>query len=306
MPINLSQVQQFSKLELTAKQIVEGFITGMHKSPFHGFSVEFAEHRIYNTGESTKNIDWKLFAKTDKLYTKKFEEETNLRCQILIDTSSSMALPKSDNKNVKELNKVGFSVYAAAALLFLMQKQRDAVGLKLFNEEITFNSALKNSNNHVKWLISQLEKELENPKKRTGTRLVEALENTAQQAHKRSLTILFSDFLNQGNDEKDLISSIQRLKHKQHEVIVFHVMDPELELNFEFPNRPTKFVDAETKENIKLNPEEIKTVFIQEKRKKLQELQAEMRNHKVDYLACDIHQGFNNILLAYLAQRKNF
>ncbi|MFT6746756.1 MAG: hypothetical protein ACJAZ2_001100 [Glaciecola sp.] len=305
MPINLSQVQQLSKLELLAKQIVEGSITGLHKSPFHGFSVEFAEHRLYNTGESTKNIDWKLYARTDKLYTKKFEEETNLRCQILIDTSASMALPASDNSDITQLNKLGFSIYTAAALMFLMRKQRDAVGIKLFDETIRFESEIKNNKNHVSWLIHQLEQELNKKEHTKSTMLIDAINMMASKSHKRSLTIIFSDFIQQDNQTKELMNSLQHLKHLQHEVIVFNVMDKKLELNFEYTNRPTKFIDAETGETIKLNPEEIKQEYIAKQEQRLSELRTSMRNHKIDYLECDINQGLEKTLISYLAKRKN-
>ena len=135
MPVNHQEVQSLSHLELLAKQVVEGFITGLHKSPFHGFSVEFAEHRLYNTGESTRHIDWKLFGRTDKLFVKRFEEETNLRCHIVIDNSDSMHYPEV--KGVKGLqNKITFSVYCAAAILYMMKQQRDAIGLTTFSEQV--------------------------------------------------------------------------------------------------------------------------------------------------------------------------
>jgi len=305
MPINLSQVQQLSKLELLAKQIVEGSITGLHKSPFHGFSVECTEHRLYNTGESTKNIDWKLFARTNKLYTKKFEEETNLRCQILIDTSASMALPALDNSNIKNLNKLGFSIYTAAALMFLMRKQRDAVGVKLFDETIHFESEIKNNKNHVSWLIDQLEKELLKKEYTQSTMLIDAINTMASKSSKRSLTIIISDFVQQQKEIPALMNSIQHLKHLQHEVIVFNVMDKKHELNFEYANRPTKFVDAETGESIKLNPEEIKSEYIKRQEQQLLELKTNMINHKIDYVECDINQGFDKMLISYLSKRKN-
>jgi uncharacterized protein (DUF58 family) len=304
MPINLSSVQQLSKLELLAKQIVEGSITGLHKSPFHGFSVEFAEHRLYNTGESIKNIDWKLYARTDKLYTKKFEEETNLRCQVLVDTSASMALPESDNSDVTKLNKLGFSLYAAAALIFLMRKQRDAVGIKLFDKNLHFESEIKNNKNHVSWLIDQLEQQLHKKEYTQSTMLIDAINATAKKSHKRSLTIIFSDFIQPEQEMKKLIDSIQQLKHLQHEVIVFNVMDSKYELNFEYNNRPTKFVDAETGESIKVNPQEIKSEYVQRQQKRLSEFETSMRNHKIDYLACDINQGFEKMLISYLSKRK--
>src|SRR5580693_7777036 len=150
--INQQPLQQFTQLELIAKQVVEGFITGLHKSPFHGFSVEFAEHRIYNNGESTRHIDWKLFGKTERLYVKRYEEETNLRCQIVIDNSSSMYFPE------KGLNKITFSVQCAAALTELLKRQRDAVGLTVFSESIELHTAAKSTTVHQKMLFGEMEK----------------------------------------------------------------------------------------------------------------------------------------------------
>ena len=132
--IDLSNIQnsEIKNLELLAHKIVEGFITGIHKSPFHGFSVEFSEHKLYNKGESTRHIDWKLFAKTEKLYIKKYEEETNLRCHIIIDNSASMHYPVVKEQRINQLNKVGFSAVASACLMEVLKRQRDAVGLSVF------------------------------------------------------------------------------------------------------------------------------------------------------------------------------
>src|SRR5215212_6069566 len=158
MPINQQEVQQLSHLELLAKQVVEGFITGMHKSPFHGFSVEFAEHRLYNKGESTKHIDWKLYGRTDKLFIKRYEEETNLRCQLIIDDSSSMYFPVPDKSSLSfgesksGLNKITFSVYCAAAMIELLKRQRDAVGLSIFSEKVEVHTPAKSSSLHHKML----------------------------------------------------------------------------------------------------------------------------------------------------------
>src|ERR1017187_4525134 len=155
--INSQKVQEFSHLEFIAKQVVEGFITGLHKSPFHGFSVEFAEHRLYNTGESTKHIDWKLFGRTDKLFTKKYEEETNLRCQIIIDNSSSMYYPEIKNPSLENLNKISFSVYSAASLIYLLRKQRDAFGLSIFSDRVELQTVARSSNVNQKFLFYLLE-----------------------------------------------------------------------------------------------------------------------------------------------------
>ena len=149
------EFDRFDNLEWCARQIVEGFITGLHKSPYHGFSVEFAEHRLYNQGESTRHIDWKLFARTDKLFTKQFEEETNMRCNILIDTSSSMLFPTGKGK---QINKLTFSIYSAAALIHLLRRQRDAVGITLFSDQIELQTESRLSESHAKMLYAELEK----------------------------------------------------------------------------------------------------------------------------------------------------
>ena len=148
----LNKAEGFKNLELLAKQVVEGFITGLHKSPFHGFSAEFAEHKVYNPGESTKHIDWKLFAKTDKLYTKRYDEETNLRCHLIVDNSSSMHYPKLKNYSIDSLNKVGFSALAAAAMMQLLKKQRDAVGLSVYSEAMDYYAPEKGSERHHQML----------------------------------------------------------------------------------------------------------------------------------------------------------
>src|ERR1700755_1158142 len=162
---NNREIQQLGNLELLARQVVEGFITGLHQSPFHGFSVEFAEHRLYNNGESVKNIDWKLFARTDKLFVKQFEEETNLRCYLLLDTSSSMNLTE------KGIDKLQFSVYAIASLMYLFKKQRDAFGLCLFSDKIDWLSQAKSTSTHLFHLYAELEKAYNQPKTNATTRI---------------------------------------------------------------------------------------------------------------------------------------
>jgi len=216
------EIQEFSELELLARQVVEGFITGLHKSPFHGFSVEFAEHRLYNKGEPTKHLDWKLFGRTDKLFVKRYEEETNLRCQLVIDDSSSMYFPVPEDKNDLP-NKIRFSIYCAAALMLLLKKQRDAVGLSIFGEQLEVNTAARSSSLHHKILMTELEKRMEQiqPGIQRKTRAVEALHEIAESIHKRSLVILFSDMFDSRTESEDLFSALQHLKHNKHEVILF-------------------------------------------------------------------------------------
>ena len=177
---------------MLARQLVEGFITGLHKSPYHGFSVEFAEHRLYNYGESTRHIDWKVFAKTDRLYTKRYEEETNLRCRILIDASSSM-----QHKGGAELSKLQCSTWCAAVFLQLLKKQRDAVGLDVFDETIFQSSSMASSGRHYRDLMLKLSNLLSHSSSNKTTDLPKAIHQLARQMHRRSMVVIFTDLLSQ-------------------------------------------------------------------------------------------------------------
>lgn len=302
--IDPQQLQQFGQLELLAKQVVEGFITGLHKSPFHGFSVEFAEHRIYNKGESTKHIDWKLFGRTDKLFVKRFEEETNLRCQIIIDHSSSMYFPLPNKGKQEKPNKITFSIYCAAALIYLLRKQRDAVGLSVFSNQIEVHTAAKSGITHHKMLFNELEKMLNPvPGSSNGTSAVEALHQIADSIHKRSLVIIFSDMMDSSANAEELFSALQHLKHNKHEVILFHVLDKAKELDFEFENRPYQFIDMESGEEIKVNASEIKDTYVHAANSYKRELMLKCGQYKIDFIEADINQGFEHVLLPYLLKR---
>lgn len=294
-------IQLTTNLELLAKQVVEGFITGLHKSPFHGFSVEFAEHRLYNTGDSVKNIDWKLFAKTDKLFSKRYEEETNLRCQFVIDTSSSMYFP--DDK----YNKLIFSVQSTAALMYLLKKQRDAFGLSLFTDQLTLNTAAKSTNTHQKYLFSHLEQVLQTPKMNIQTNLALALHQIAELIHKRSLVIVFSDMIQTVHDEEKintLFSSLQHLKFNKHEVVIFNVTDKSKEVDFNFANRPYQFVDMETGAILKAHTSKVKTTYLEEMNNYRQKLSLKCAQYKIDMVDADINTGFDQVLQGYLIKRQ--
>ncbi|HRN40674.1 MAG TPA: DUF58 domain-containing protein, partial [Vicingus sp.] len=255
--IDIQQIQQYSKLELIARQVVEGFITGLHKSPFHGFSVEFAEHRLYNTGESTRHVDWKLYGRTDKLFLKRYEEETNLRCQLVIDASSSMYFPEIDYASDK-FNKLKFSIYASAAIMNLMKKQRDAAGLSIFSDKLDVHTPAKSNTVHHKYLIHELENLINKPNVNKKTFVIKSLHTIAESVHKRSLIILFSDMMENTGQQEELFSALQHLKHNKHEVILFHTVDKDKEIDFNFENRPYQFIDLESGEEIKLHPNEVK------------------------------------------------
>ncbi len=302
--INRQQIQHFSHLELIAKQVVEGFITGLHKSPFHGFSVEFAEHRLYNTGESTKHIDWKLFGRTDKLFIKRFEEETNLRCQIVIDASSSMYFPVADLPKSKH-NKITFSAYCAAALIELLKRQRDAVGLSVFAEKIEVHTNAKSSSLHHKILYNHLEQLIHpyNKEEHKSTSAVSALHQIAENVHKRSLIVIFSDMFESKENDEDLFSALQHLKHNKHEVVLFHVTDKQKELEFDFENRPYKFIDMETGEILKLHPNEVKENYLKQMNDYKKQLLLKCGQYKIDFVEADINLGFEQVLLPYLVKR---
>lgn len=300
--IDKLKLAQFGNLELLAKQVVEGFITGMHKSPFHGFSVEFAEHRLYNKGESTRHIDWKLYGKTDKLFTKKYEEETNLRCQIVIDCSGSMFFPKD-----KELNKYTFSTYAAASLIELLKRQRDAVGLSLFSDKLELHTQSKSSPAHHRFLYSELEKYLTeySVKQQKTSDTITALHSVAELCHRRSLIIIFTDFIDNPSKIDELFQALQHLKHNKHEVIVFHVVQKKTEIDFELENRPYYLVDMETGERMKVQPAELKSTYSKTVSSYFEELKMRMINNKIDFVQVDIDKGYDQVLLSYLLKRQN-
>lgn len=295
-------VRDLGNLELLAKQVVEGFIIGLHKSPFHGFSVEFAEHRIYNQGESTKNIDWKVFARTNKMYTKRYEEETNLRCQIVIDASSSMYFPELGNKG-ENFNKLQFSSLAAAALMNLLKKQRDAFGLSVFEKEVQTHTKAKSSTAHYRLLLSYLDKLIQNPEQNKTTSAAQALHQIADSIHKRSLVVIFSDMFEQTEATEQLFSALQHLKHNKHEVVLFHVVDKKYEIDFEFKNRPYLFVDVETGEEVKLQSNEVKEHYVEQITKFKEALKIKCLQYKIDFVEADINEGFKPILQNYLVKR---
>jgi uncharacterized protein (DUF58 family) len=298
MIINRSETEPFKNLELLARKVVEGFITGLHKSPFHGFSVEFAEHRLYNTGESTKHIDWKLFARTEKLFIKRYEEETNLRCQVVIDTSSSMQFPKG-----KEQNKLRFSVYAAAALCELLKHQRDAFGLTLFDKDITRHLPPKGSPLQQKLILNALQETLDEKFENKGTSAATTLNQIAEIIHQRSLVVIFSDMFENEGDSEELFSALQHLKYRKHEVILFHVVDKSKEIEFEFENKPYHFIDLESGEEIKLNPTQIKEQYQTAVKNQKELLKLKCGQYKIDFVEADINEGFNSVLYTYLVKR---
>jgi uncharacterized protein (DUF58 family) len=299
--IDVTDLNGFANLELLAQQVVEGFITGLHKSPFHGFSVEFAEHRLYNQGDSIKNIDWKLFARTDKLFAKRYEEETNLRCQIVIDASASMFYPN------KGLSKFKFSVMAAACLMQLLKRQRDAFGLTVFAENIELHTAAKSTFAHQKFLFNELENILNQPNQNNQTRIADNLHALANQLHKRGMVIIFSDMMENTQSEIEqeaLFASLQHLKYNKHEVIIFNVNEQKHEIDFDFENRPHHFIDTETGAEIKVNPTLIKETYLQKMGVFKKALDLKCAQYKINFVNVAIEDGFFNVLNGWLISRK--
>lgn len=305
----IQKIASFEHLELIANQIVEGFISGMHKSPFHGFSAEFAEHKIYNPGESTRHIDWKLFAKTDRLYTKRYEEETNLRCHLIVDNSSSMHYPKLKNDQLFYQNKIGFAVLASAVLMNLLKKQRDAVGLSVYADTYEYYTSEKGSDRHHRMILNKLEEVLESKSIQKQTDTATFLHQIAENIHRRSMIILFSDMFHPettGENQEKIFKALQHLKHNKHKVVLFHVYDKKTEIAFDFDNKPRKFIDVETGQEINLFAENIKEVY----EKKVTDYHKLIANtcmqYQIHYVPVSVDEGFEKILTTYLVEKQKF
>jgi len=305
LPIQRNDIANLGSLEFHARQIVEGFITGLHKSPFHGFSVEFAEHRLYNTGEPIRNIDWKLYGRTEKLFVKRYEEETNLRCQLVVDSSSSMYFPVRQNLDYQHPNKLWFSVYSAAALMELMRRQRDAVGLDLFDDDVRFHTEAKLSIIHINLIYSQLENLLlpyvKNDMRSTSA--TDCLHKIAEMTHQRSLVIIFSDMIQSIESNDGLFAALEHLRYNKHEVVLFHVYDGLQEQKLEFENRPYRFIDLESGDVVKLNPLEIKEKYEKIMKQRKDELLRHCYQFQIDYVEADINKLYDQVLTAYLIKR---
>lgn len=286
-------------LELLAKQVVEGFIIGLHKSPFHGFSVEFAEHRLYNQGDPLRHIDWRVYGRTDKMFVKRFEEETNLRCCLVLDTSSSMYFPQDSKKP----NKMQFSCVGAAALLQLLKRQLDAAALAMFDEQIYYMSDCRSANSHYRLLTNELQKTLSYKPQEKGTNAAAALHQVAEQMHKRSLIVVFSDMMDDSENIDSLFSALQHLRYNKHEVVLFHVTDGEQELAFEFENRPYEFVDLESGERVKLQPTQIKDEYISRMKNYQQMIESRCHQYQIDRVAVDLSQPVEQVLYGFLLKR---
>jgi uncharacterized protein (DUF58 family) len=302
----LHKATLFKNLELLANQIVEGFISGIHKSPFHGFSAEFAEHKIYNPGESTKHLDWKLFARTDRLYTKRYEDETNLRCHMILDNSASMYYPEVKNLSIDNLNKIGFGVLSIAALMQILKKQRDAVGLSIYSDDYNFYANEKSSERHFQMLYSKLNEVYANKEKSQMTKTYTFLHQIAEKIHRRSLIFLFSDMFQTETEEEKLFEALRHLKYNKHAVVLFHLLDQEHEMDFNFENTPKRFVDVETGAHIDLYAENIKKSYAQEVENYTNALRLKCAQYKIKYVGVDVRSNFSQVLNTFMVERQKF
>jgi len=325
--MDLSQISPYKTLDFYARQVVEGFITGRHKSPFHGFSVEFSDYRQYNPGESTRNIDYRLYGRTDRLYVKQFEEETNLRCQILIDHSGSMLYPLERHGDIAHPNKLTFAVYAAAVLIELLHRQRDAFGLSLFDQGLHLSTPCRSSRLHQQYLLSELDKLLATmerglPARDNGTQaaslripsLAQAIHLLAEQLHRRSLVAIFTDALTPSDHsatqplshsatQEALFDALRHLRHNQHEVILFHTYDLAHEVNLDFDARPHLFIDLETQRQVRLQPADLADAYRRQMTDLFDTLRQRAMQYRIDYVPLDIAQGFHQLLLPFLLKR---
>ena len=280
---------KIGNLEMIARSVVEGTIAGRHKSPFHGFSVEFAEYREYSPGDDLKHVDWKVMAKTDKLYVKRFEAETNLRSYILIDVSGSMAFG-SDEK----MTKLDYAGYCAAAMSYLMIRQQDAVGLVAFDRTIRHFLAPRNSTTHLLDILTVLDR----MEAREVTQISEAFHVLAERIRRRGLILVFSDFL---DDPERVIGGLAHFRHKKHEIILFHVIDP-AEQDFPYQDF-VEFEDLETQQRLPVQTRLVARNYREKFNAFIQDLQRRCAEHAIEYVPLRTDRPVETALLQYIGKR---
>ncbi|MEO9887537.1 MAG: DUF58 domain-containing protein [Balneola sp.] len=296
-------LSKLSSLELRAKKIVEGFISGLHKSPYHGFSVEFAEHRPYNPGDDFKHIDWKQYAKKERFYVKQYEEETNLRCYVLLDTSSSMLF-----KHFGEWSKLRYGIHYAASLLYLMHRQRDACGLIPFSSKLETFIPAKGTYAHLRQIYLELEKELirEDKKdeiKRT-TATAQVIHEVSERLNHRSLVVLITDLFEDVEAHDELISALKHLRHRKHEVLLFNTLEKRSERELDFPDQKFVFEDMESGTELEVVPAQIREDYIAKVEEHTKKFKMACSEFEIDYEEMDTESGFDTALLAYLNKRR--
>ncbi|MDR9414784.1 MAG: DUF58 domain-containing protein [Gracilimonas sp.] len=296
-------LSKLSSLELRAKKIVEGFISGLHKSPFHGFSVEFAEHRPYNPGDDFKHIDWKVYAKKERFYVKQYEEETNLRSYVMLDTSSSMLY-----KHFAEWTKLRYSIHFAASLMYMMHRQRDACGLIPFNSKIDAFIPAKSTYAHLRQIYTELERELIREEKtdtaRRKTASAAAIHEVAERLSHRSLVIIITDLFENAGEHDELISALKHLRHRKHEVILFNVLEEKSERDLDFPDRRFVFEDMEFGDEVEVLPAQVREDYQRKVEEYTKKFRMACSEFEIDFEQMDTQSAFDQSLLAYLTKRK--
>lgn len=284
-PKTLVKIQ---RLDMIARLIVEGFVSGLHRSPYHGFSVEFAEHREYTPGDDLRYLDWKVYGKSDRFYIKQYEEETNLSAYILLDSSESMRY-KSDT-----LTKYQYGCFIAAALAYVIIKQQDTVGLGLFDNEVRSFLPPSSHASHLKHIVHALDT-AETDKK---TDLGGIFHTLAERIRKKGLVIIISDLF---DDPEKILSGLRHFRHRKHEVILFHVMAHE-ERNFSF-DRMTQFIGLEGYENVIVDPKSLRKAYLEEVDTFCNALRRGCRLERIDYVSIDTQTPLDVALTSYLATR---
>lgn len=296
-------LSKLSSLELRAKRIVEGFISGLHKSPYHGFSVEFAEHRPYNPGDDFKHIDWKQYAKKERFYVKQYEEETNLRCYVLLDTSSSMLF-----KHFGEWSKLRYGTHYAASLLYLMHRQRDACGLIPFSSKIETFIPAKGTYAHLRQIYLELEKELireekqDEEKRKTAT--AQVIHEVAERLNHRSLVVIITDLFENVEEQDELISALKHLRHRKHEVLLFNTLEKRSERELDFEDQKFVFEDMESGAELEVVPAQIREDYIAKVEEHTKKFKMACSEFEIDFEEIDTESGFDKALLAYLNKRR--
>ena len=285
-------VARLKNLSLTARSVVEGFISGLHKSPYHGFSVEFADHREYTPGDNIRYLDWLALARTDRYFVKQFEEDTNLRCMILLDTSGSMGYASSGG-----LSKLEYGCFLAASLAYLMIRQQDSVGLVTFDNEIRNNIPPRGSETHLNVLLRRLEQVQPGEITRVGN----IFHHLAETLKRRGLIIIISDLY---DDPKEVMRGLRHFRHKRHEVILFHVFDP-AELTFPF-ERLTQFVDLETTERLQVDPKYVRDEYRALIAAFINGYRRDCSEGLIEYVVTDTSVPYDRMFTAYLSRRKRF
>lgn len=292
-------VSRLKNIEMRARLIVEGFITGMHKSPYHGFSVEFAEHRPYNPGDELRHVDWKVFGKTDRFYVKQYEEETNLRHYVVLDTSPSMRYQHSS-----PISKLDYGSYLAAALHYLMLKQRDATGLIAFDDKVHTLLPPKSRQSYLRQLLLTLERTAAAQPDGQQTSAASVLNEVAERISRRSLVIIITDLFENIAAHEDLLQALRHLRHRGHEVLVFHLLESDTERQFRFPDVPMVFRDMETGEELTLQPAQLRANYQEAVKAFSETFRRRCLEQNIDFIELDTAEPYDTALLAYLNKRK--